>query len=47
MPDLNSTPKSTRRYEFSELWGVPLYVLMLKEYPVILSTSFYGMNQKI
>ena len=26
MPDLNSTPKSTSRYEFSELWGVPLQI---------------------
>ena len=26
MPDLNSTPKSTPRYEFSELWGVPLQI---------------------
>ena len=26
MPDLNSTPKSTLRYEFSELLGVPLQI---------------------
>ena len=26
MSDLNSTPKSTPRYKFSELWGVPLQI---------------------